>query len=348
MSGSIPLIRGLTNTCVDLHDQVNSEIDEKSHGVFNDNIDDLVDGMFSEADSSTCTAGDDIHTINNGNKRNGGPRMFEKIYERRQIEKVRGNLGTLKRRAEVSVSMNKKYLGFGETKEMSQTKLKKNVSNRKRVHVSQDEKKLIQELIEYTATVDVNTENDLERRTVDSGEGWESKEAKSKDGNNKEEAKVVTNEQVDIITELKPGERTKLMLDKLLEGADKKHEQFQDQLQLSISDGDDKSNDDSTFGVNLQVASTSRSDNQRMFDQIYQRRKIEKVRNNLVNLKRRAEASASSNKKYLGFGVTKEFYQSKSRKNVETSKRAKLSQEEEKLIQELVEDAGMSITSEEA
>ena len=107
-------------------------------------------------------------------------------------------------------------------------------------------------------------------------------------------------------------------------------------------------NKDSTFGVNLQVASTSRCDNQRMFDQIYQRRKIEKVRNNLVNLKRRAEASASSNKKYLGFGVTKEFYQSKSRKNVETSKRAKLSQEEKKLIQELVEDTGMSITSEES
>ena len=184
--------------------------------------------------------------------------------------------------------------------------------------------------------------------TVDSGEGSESKEAKSEGVNNKEEAKVVTNEQVDIITELKPGERTKLMLDKLLEGADKKHEQYQDQLQLSISDGDDKSNDDSTFGVNLQVASTSRCDNQRMFDQIYQRRKIEKVRNNLVNLKRRAEASASSNKKYLGFGVTKEFYQSKSRKNVETSKRAKLSQEEKKLIQELVEDTGMSITSEES
>ena len=75
-------------------------------------------------------------------------RQLVKSQQEKEVEKVRRNLETLKRRAEVGVHRNKKYLGFGEKRK-----------SRKTV-VSMEEKNLIQELIELTkvSSEDSNTE----------------------------------------------------------------------------------------------------------------------------------------------------------------------------------------------
>ena len=71
-----------------------------------------------------------------------------KLQQEKEVEKVRRNLETLKRRAEVGVHRNKKYLGFGEKRKSKST------------IVSMEEKNLIQELIELTkvSSEDSNTE----------------------------------------------------------------------------------------------------------------------------------------------------------------------------------------------
>ena len=75
-------------------------------------------------------------------------RQLVKLQQEKEVEKVRRNLETLKRRAEVGVHRNKKYLGFGEKRKSKST------------IVSMEEKNLIQELIELTkvSSEDSNTE----------------------------------------------------------------------------------------------------------------------------------------------------------------------------------------------
>ena len=80
----------------------------------------------------------------------------EQIYQRRKMEKIRKNIDKLKKRAEENIG--KKYLGFGETKPPSESKKKeKKLKTLKRANVSDEEKNLIQQLMEYSES-SVNSE----------------------------------------------------------------------------------------------------------------------------------------------------------------------------------------------
>ena len=72
----------------------------------------------------------------------------QQIYERRKMEKIRKHIDKLKERAERNIG--KKYLGFGETKTPSKSKEKKMMKTLKQANVSEEERDLVKQLMEYS------------------------------------------------------------------------------------------------------------------------------------------------------------------------------------------------------
>ena len=64
------------------------------------------------------------------------------------MEKIRENIDKLKERAERNIG--KKYLGFGETKTPSKSKEKKKMKTLKQANVSEEERDLVKQLMEYS------------------------------------------------------------------------------------------------------------------------------------------------------------------------------------------------------
>ena len=144
----------------------------------NDNIEDLLNGILGEAPAPSIT---DANIINSNSqiqdplflpKMSEGSEVTEKVsrsaarkaqrekeqrYQIRKMQNIRKNIDKLKKRAEENIG--KKYLGFGETKppSKSKTKKKKTLKTLKQANVSEEEKNLIQQLMEFSES-SVNSE----------------------------------------------------------------------------------------------------------------------------------------------------------------------------------------------
>ena len=157
----------------------------------NENIDDLIDGILAEAGAPSITDVD-ANIINSTSQTiaqtpnvevlasqdhlslpkmsdhsevadklartaaRKAQREKEQNYQIRKMQKIRKNIDKLKKRAEENIG--KKYLGFGETKPPTKPKKKKkSMKTLKKANVSEEEKALIKQLMEYSES-SVNSE----------------------------------------------------------------------------------------------------------------------------------------------------------------------------------------------